>query len=454
MPLPHPAMWLLPLFSRVSSLALRTFYRFRTAGGRVPARGPVLLVANHPNSLLDPAAVAAVAGRPVRFLAKAPLFSDPAVGWLVKGAGAIPVHRAQDDPARMGANTDTFRAAHAALAEGDAVGIFPEGLSHSEPSLAPLKTGAARIALGAAERTGASFPVVPVGLVFPRKERFRSRALAVVGEPVAWDDLAGAGTADPEAARELTRRIDRALREVTVNVERWEDAPLVECAEEVFAAEFGMPRNPAERVERQGEAAEILARARRDDHAAWRALARDVARHQRVLRVLGLRPADLHQDPALRTALGWTLRQLAFFALGAPLAAAGSALFYLPYRLTGVLEARAKPEHDVRATYKLLVGAGAHLAWTGALAAAAWLLLGGRWGLAALLGLPVLGLLTVAVRNRWDEAVDDARRFFLLRSRGADLLPELRLRQRELAERLAALQQETAMADRGAAERG
>ncbi|HEV2149428.1 MAG TPA: lysophospholipid acyltransferase family protein, partial [Longimicrobiaceae bacterium] len=234
------AMWLLPALSRLSSLALHTFYRLEVGGERVPPRGPVLLVANHPNSLLDPAAVAAAAGRPVRFLAKAPLFGDRGVGWLVRGAGAIPVYRAQDDPAKMGANTDTFRAAHAALAEGDAVGIFPEGLSHSEPSLAPLKTGAARIALGAAERTGGSFPIVPVGLVFRRKERFRSEALLVVGEPVAWDDLAGAGGGEAAAVRELTRRIDEALRDVTVNLERWEDAPMVEWAEEVFAAELGM----------------------------------------------------------------------------------------------------------------------------------------------------------------------------------------------------------------------
>jgi len=437
-------MWLLPFFARVSSLALRTFYRFEVAGARVPRRGPALLVANHPNSLLDPATVVAAAGRPVRFLAKAPLFSDASVGWLVRGAGAIPVFRAQDDPAKMGANEDSFRAAHEALAGGDAVGIFPEGTSHSEPSLAPLKTGAARIALGAAARAGDAFPVVPVGLVFRRKERFRSAALAVVGEPVAWDDLAGAGPDDAAAVRELTRRIDEALREVTVNVERWEDAPLVQCAEQVYAAEFGMADDPAERVEREGEAAAILARVRRDNLGAWRELAREVARHARVLRTLGLRPADLREEPRLRTALGWTLRRLAFFLLGVPLAALGAAVFFVPYRLTGLLEARSKPDHDVRATYKLLVGAVAHLAWVLLLSVAIGAWLGWPWGVAALLVLPLLGLLTVAVRNRWDEAVDDARRFFLLRRRRRDLLPELRARQHAIAERLEALRSEAA----------
>jgi glycerol-3-phosphate O-acyltransferase/dihydroxyacetone phosphate acyltransferase len=438
-------MWLLPFFSRVSSLALRTFYRFEVAGGRVPPRGPALLVANHPNSLLDPATVVAVAGRPVRFLAKAPLFSDAAVGWLVRGAGAIPVFRAQDDPAKMAANEDTFHAAHEALAGGDAVGIFPEGTSHSGPSLVPLKTGAARIALGAAARTGGAFPVVPVGLVFRRKERFRSAALAVVGEPVAWDDLAGAGPDDAAAVRELTRRIDEALRDVTVNLERWEDAPLVECAEQVYAAEFGMADDPAERVERQGEAAAILARVRRDDLGAWRDLARQVARHARVLRTLGLRPADLHQEPHLKTAVGWTLRRLAFFLLGVPLAAVGDLVFRLPNFVTEALEASAEIEHDVRATYKLLVGAVAHLVWILVLSAVVGLGFGWRWGLGALFGLPLLGLLTVAVRNRWDEAVDDAVRFLAVRRHRDRLLPELKERQHAIAERLEALRSEAAV---------
>jgi 1-acyl-sn-glycerol-3-phosphate acyltransferase len=71
----------------------------------------------------------------VRFLAKAPLFSDPKVGWLVRGAGAIPVYRRVDDPTLTGQNVDMFRAVYEELSEGAAIGIFPEGESHSEPSL-------------------------------------------------------------------------------------------------------------------------------------------------------------------------------------------------------------------------------------------------------------------------------------------------------------------------------
>lgn len=325
-------MWLLPLFARGSTVATRVFYRLSHEGERVPRGGPVLLVANHPNSLLDPALVASAARRPVRFLAKAPLFTDPAVGWLVRGAGAVPVYRRADDPSLMERNDESFRAAHVALASGAALGIFPEGLSHSEPSLAPVKAGAARIALGAASLLKTEFPILPIGLTFRGKERFRSEALIVVGEPVTWDDLATTGEGDAGAVRELTGRIEGALRRVTINLDRWEDAPLVESAEAIFSAEYPTDPTPAARITRVREAAEALANMRQGNRTEWSALARDVSVHMRVLRVLGLHPHELHTEADVRVAASWVPRQLGFFLFGAPVAALGTVLFYLPYR--------------------------------------------------------------------------------------------------------------------------
>jgi glycerol-3-phosphate O-acyltransferase/dihydroxyacetone phosphate acyltransferase len=431
-------VWLLPVFSQLARFALRTFYRLDVAEGRrVPASGPVLLVANHPNSLLDPAMVVAAARRPVRFLAKAPLFSDLLVGWLVRGVGSIPVHRKVDAPEQMGSNEETFRAVRQALAGGSAVGIFPEGTSHSEPALVPIKTGAARIALGAAPLVGGTFPIVPVGLSFREKEVFRSDAMAVVGRPVPWDDLAGAGEEDVAAVRELTRRIDQALHDVTVNLERWEDAPLVDAAEEIYAAELPTHAGPAARVARVREVTGRLAELRTGGGGGeWRALARDVQGHARILRVLGLRPAELAAAAEGRGGLAWwTAKRLAFFLLGGPVAAFGTLVYYLPYRLTGVVESVMKPEHDVRATTKVLVGGALHLLWTAALAVAADRWFGGRWGAAALLLLPAVGLVTLRVLERWSATTAEARRF-LLRARRRQTLSELRERQHALALRL------------------
>ena len=189
------------LFTALCRLLLRIFFRrIRSVGAeRVPsdAGTPVLYVLNHPNALLDPLFILCESPRPVTFLAKAPLFSTFMVRRFVMAFECLPVYRAQDgdDPSK---NRASIEASIALLASGKALALFPEGVSHSEPRLLPLKTGAARIALSASApredgRDPAPVQIVPVGLHYPDKTTFRSDALIVYGPPlptpvVALDD--------------------------------------------------------------------------------------------------------------------------------------------------------------------------------------------------------------------------------------------------------------------------
>jgi glycerol-3-phosphate O-acyltransferase / dihydroxyacetone phosphate acyltransferase len=432
-------MWLLPALSRISEVAGRLYYRLTVAGGSVPPDGPVLIVANHPNSLLDPAMVAIAARRPIRFLAKAPLFTHPLVGWLVRGAGSIPVYRASDDPTQVSRNADSFRAVYDAIASGSAVGLFPEGISHTMPALAPLKTGAARMALGAAAAMGHSFPIVPVGLVFRDRGIFRSRALILVGERVDWDDLAESGSTGPAIVRELTARIDAALRTVTLNLESWEDAPLIECAEAVLAAELNASRQPADQIARLSEAAGVLARLRSSDDPRWQPLAADVNRHRLMLLDAGLTPASLHNSPRASTALRWTVGRLPLAViLASGISLLGTAIFWVPYRVSGMIATRLAPEEDTRSTYKLLGGALIFLLWIAILAIGTGMFVGWGAGFVAALVLPIFAVVTMDVTERAQRARVEMRRFFALRKRGA-LLEEMRSSQRDLAQRLLAL---------------
>jgi len=427
------------VFPPVARAAAWVYYRVRYTGPPVPAGGPALLVANHPNSLLDPMLVVAAARRPVRFLAKAPLFRDPKTAWIVRAAGAIPVYRRSDDPAEVGKNVDAFAAVHAALARGAAVGIFPEGLSHSEPALAPLKTGAARMALGAAALTDRPVQVVPVGLVFREKDRFRSEALVVTGAPVDWDDLAPRGVEDADAVRDLTARLGAALAGVTVNLEQWADRPLVECAVRIWETEQRAPPDAAARLRHLEITTRLLATVRRMHDAEGEALARDVDRFRRRLDRLQLRPADLSADVSARRGVGWSARRLYLLApAAAVVAVAGWALFFVPYHVTGWIVDRVRLRVDERSTWKLLVGIGVYAAWVAAVtvAGAAWF--GLRGAVAVLVGMPVVGMVGLVVRERWRGAWRDARRFFLLRSRSR-LVTQLRADRSALGGRLEAL---------------
>jgi len=428
-------VWLLPLFSSLARIAAHIYYRVRFTGPAIPA-GPVLLVANHPNSLLDPTLVVAAGSRPVRFLAKAPLFSDKKIGWLMRAAGAIPVHRRSDDPGQMHRNEEAFQAVIGALTRGAVVGIFPEGTSHSLPAMAQLRTGAARIALGAAARTGWVIPIVPIGLSFRAKDTFRSDAFVVRGFPLAWGDLASRGPDDADAVRELTARIDTALRTVTVNVNSWEDKPLVECAVRIWEAERDTPSREAERLARMEFTTKVLERVRETNDEEGLALASNVRRHDRRLRWLGLRPSDLVADVGTDRAVSWAARRLhLLLPLSILFALIGALLFWVPYRLTGLIVNRFRLEPDVRSTWKLLIGAVLYILWLVVLVSILWATFGWMVALASIVILPGVAVAGLHVRESWRTTWDDARRFFLLRSRGP-LIESLRSEQRDLASRL------------------
>jgi 1-acyl-sn-glycerol-3-phosphate acyltransferase len=208
--------------TRIIGWAASVFQRIERQGGIVPP-GPVLVVANHPNSLLDPLVVFRTAGRPTRPLAKAPLFDQLFVGGMLRVLGGLPVYRKQDDAGQMHRNEQTFDAAIAALRAGHAVQIYPEGISHSEPALVPLRTGAARIAFGAEVRSDWSLglQLVPIGITYRQKALFRGTALAFIGEPFTIDEYREAYGRDPVAAvQSLTEEIAQRLQDVTLNLSR------------------------------------------------------------------------------------------------------------------------------------------------------------------------------------------------------------------------------------------
>src|SRR5690606_34394476 len=159
-------------------------------------------------------------------LGKSTLWRIPGLRWLLDLAGAVPVYRPGDPGVDAARNVETFDRCHRVLAAGGRLALFPEGTSHAEPQLQPLRTAAARIVLEAERRFGPlGVRILPVGLVFEERTRFRSRALVVVGEAIdPAAEIAAAHQDEGAAVRLLTGRIAAALGRVTLNYASWEDA--------------------------------------------------------------------------------------------------------------------------------------------------------------------------------------------------------------------------------------
>ncbi|HEX8410466.1 MAG TPA: lysophospholipid acyltransferase family protein, partial [Thermoanaerobaculia bacterium] len=220
--------------TRSLHFCLRIFFRRIEVDGeeRVPRDKPVIFASNHPNGLVDPLFLLGYAERPVSFLAKAPLFRWPVVGWLVRKLDTIPVYRRQDNTS--GSNEEMFAKARSVLRRGGTIAIFPEGTTHDDPQLRELKTGAARIALGAALD---EVFVVPTGIYYTAKHVFRSAALVVFGEPLR---VLPAGE-EIDRVEELTARIDTGLDAVTVQADSHAALDLIARAEDIFTADDEQP---------------------------------------------------------------------------------------------------------------------------------------------------------------------------------------------------------------------
>ena len=336
---------------------LRIFFsRVSVSGAEsLPATGSAILVANHVNSLLDPLLLFVVSPRPVRFLAKAPLFKHPLVAPFLKLLKAVPVHRRQDaggDPAQ---NSATFEACEKALEEGDVVALFPEGLSHSEPRLQPIKTGAARIA-GRAFRGGVPLKLVPLGLNYSDKRDFRSKVTVLVGEPIPYQDLPWDEGESHDAVLALTKRIEEGLERETLNAERWEDVRFVEGLRPLVLELKGIRDDEVPDAEAEARMLERYYQAQKERPNELKRLARKAKPYFRILTLLGLEDADVRRQVDTGEALAYTWKRVLFLSLLYPPAFYGRLFFLLPYRITGPVARLLADQEDLIATYKLYVG--------------------------------------------------------------------------------------------------
>jgi 1-acyl-sn-glycerol-3-phosphate acyltransferase len=139
----------------VAFIASRCIYRFRVRGEEhIPTEGAAIIACNHV-SFVDAVLLMAASPRPIRFVMDHRIFTIPVLGWLFKLGKAIPVASQKEDPAAYAA---AFEAADRVLAEGDLLGIFPEGGITRDGELQPFKGGIMKIL----ERR--PVPVVPVAL--------------------------------------------------------------------------------------------------------------------------------------------------------------------------------------------------------------------------------------------------------------------------------------------------
>jgi glycerol-3-phosphate O-acyltransferase / dihydroxyacetone phosphate acyltransferase len=405
-------------------LILRLFFRRTEVAGleRVPKTGPVIFVLNHPNGLVDPVFILALAPRRVSLLGKSTLFKMPVIGLLARALDTLPVYRQQDKGADVSRNRETFARSRELLERGGTLALFPEGVSHSEPSLRPLKTGAARIALGAAAEGAEGLRIVPAGLYYTAKSSFRSSALLYFGEPLSVAPVALDANSEPprEAVRELSDRLAAALGEVTLNADHHQALAAVARAEEIFTAGGGDGQSLARELELRQQFVEGYAYFRERAPERLAAVESRLRQYEEELRQAGLDVSSLSAPQAMREAVGagaTVLRAFAFL-LALPVALVGAVVNYVPYRLTGLLAVSiARKDDDILSTVKVLASLLLFPLTWGGLALLAGLRLGWVAAVAVMICAPLAGYVAVRFAEELDRAAGCARAlvFFVTR---------------------------------------
>jgi 1-acyl-sn-glycerol-3-phosphate acyltransferase len=347
----HPMKPVLAVLTALFRQVMRVYFREVEVVGAPPAStARRLFGANHVNGIIDPVLVMTSTHATLSPVAKSTLWKIPGLSILLNVAEAVPIIRRQDNPDRAaGSNDEIFARVAAHLIKGGNMLIFPEGTSHSEPHVLPLKVGAGRMLTAAREGGGRGLTFQAVGLEFEERETFRSRVLVIFGPVRSVDDMEEQG---PALAQAITTRLSEDLTELVVEGSTWEDRRLIARVAQLLAHDQGdRSLRSWNSIGRQVEAAR---KSLGDEHAdLYKSVALSVDGYYRLLSAARLRDEDVLDGTSGE---GEKALRLLWLAVLAPLALAGAVLYFVPYQIPKLATYLARTEEDVISTYKVGLG--------------------------------------------------------------------------------------------------
>ncbi len=339
-------------------LLAEVFYRnFEVAGlNNIPESGGVIFCANHVNALVDPLLLQAACEKRMHPLARSGLFSNPFLKPFLKFSGAVPIYRSQDNKGDTTQNQDTFRRVYELLEQGLWIMIFPEGQSHSDPSIHQLKTGAARMAMGFTKQYGYEPTLIPVGLNFSKKGKFRGDALIYFGEPIKTK--VDNSLDEYEQAQDITTNLAAGLKKVTINAKDWNDIELATKIDKFFF--MHSKKNIKHKLKRNFRVARMILNRqkllRKHHPNRLEKLTEKLKHFEKVCKRFGIKNYHLDVEYNSGTIFLYMLRIILILLLALPLSIWGFLNSGIPFYLTRHLTKLFAKNKDQYETTKMLLG--------------------------------------------------------------------------------------------------
>lgn len=388
----------------ITKIALAVFFQRIEIrhGENVPERGPVLFAVNHPDSQMDAFVLSSAIKRKVHYIAHAGLFANKLRAKLLRSCGVIPVSRYRGKSDEIERNVEAFQECYEVLERGEVIGIFPEGISEMARRVRKIKTGAARIVLESERRNNYELGVklIPIGLHFFSRSRFRSKVMVNVGRPIDLQPYFSLNEKDNiETVNRLTAQIQSNLENLTVNVQHTELDLFVKDIENIYRDEL-MTRTLADHISSKKIVTEFVITQKiancveyfnEHDPQRVRDMEEKIDDYKRKLKRLNLKDVMVREKTSIKKLFRTEIAGIAKAIVGFPLAAYGVLNNFFPYRITEFI-AKRFIDDKTKILMALLVGGGiTFILFYGAQAFLVWYLDGYLEAIIYLLTLPLSG---------------------------------------------------------------
>ncbi len=335
------------LYSAIKPLikiTVQVFFRSITYRNQklIPTKGPLLILANHPSTFMDPIVIAVIVKRPVYFLAKAAIFKTAFAKWILPKFHIIPLYRKVDDPTLMSNNEETFRKCYEHLEKDGVILMFPEGLSITERKLRPIKSGAARIALGAEARNDFKLGVqiVNIGLNYADPHTFNRDLFLNVDQPILVSDYKEQYEKDSfKTAGILTEEIRTRLEKLCIAIEDDNTDKLVENIELLYkhklAKDSGMKNDKAAEFIITKNIIETVNYYKTHQPERVESIDTRIKNYLKSISDLGLTDKDIAKNQKTTSFLGENVKAFLKIFLGFPFYLYGLLNNYIAFKLPG-----------------------------------------------------------------------------------------------------------------------
>lgn len=385
-------------------LTIKGYFRSVYIKGKenVPATGPVIFAPNHPSAFMDPIILATELRRPIYFLSRGDVFRKKWIAALLHTLHMIPVFRQSEGD--TSGNTEVFRVCFQHLSHGGTLMIFPEGISKTERKLRPIKTGTARIALGAEAENLFSLGVkiIPIGINYSDPHHFQGDVFVNFGKPISIAEYAADYQKNQwQAVEALTARLQSELEKLVVIIENEQLERLISNIERLYRSKLRQTEDPKEKAPADFYLSKDIVRAveyhLQKDPQRLRDFDARLNSYLATLNRLGIRDSQVRASQLPVNFAG----SIALFIFGFPLFFYGFIFNYIPYRLPGAVVKRIPMADDFVGSVQLAGGMFIFVITYMLQGLLVYKLFGGWWALAFVISLYPAGVFAVAYLTKY-----------------------------------------------------